>query len=252
MNSRPLFVIAAAALVASGCANDAPLYVTGFFPLDPDGLSECKVTPGEARQYAGTLDVAGLTRYLLTVDLTSVLDKIKNTTSEDVLLRTGEERNTVYLDTIHLSYTSAGNTSFPAITFPTEEIPISIAQAPGSTQHIGMDLIGPRGYETLVNTLANPVLDSGFVSDGGFHFSDSIDIRVKFEFTGQINSGGRVKSSAATFPITVFSSGKTCPAGSFFCATGPCKGVGGQDGAPLICATLVTDGGRPECPVLTK
>jgi hypothetical protein len=207
-------LIAATALVASGCVADSPLYVTGIFPFD----TECKIEPGETRQYSGSLDLSGSGGYLLIADLQSDLDPTLDTKGDLQTLVTGVQRNTVILDQISLTYTSVPS----SLVLESENVPITIVAAPGSVQHVGMDLFGPKAYEKLLTSLPNA--------------GDRADIRIGFTFRGNLNSGGRISSTPITFPITVYRSGATCPAGEQFVRTGVCGRIGGQDNARLCCS----------------
>ncbi len=215
-------LIAATAVVVAGCVNDSPLFVVGMFPIDPKGTGACELTPGDVSQYAGSLDLSGAASYQLIASLKSELDANLDTKADNVTLITGKQRNTVILDQINFTYVATATATVPVFTLEPETLPITVPVAPGSTQNIRMNLLGPKAFEALNKAVVNP--------------GDLANIRVKFEFTGQLNSGGKIKSTAITFPITVFRSGTTCPAGQFFCPTGACGNIGGQDGARLLCS----------------
>ena len=232
MNQR-LLTLAATALLACGCVNDSPLYVTGLFSLDPDRTGACTATPGTVSQYAGGLDLSGSPNYQLIAVLQSQLEDVSTVAAGGTLI-TGQQRNTVILDTINFTYTSAPTTTVASVTYEAESLPITIVVAPGSTQNIRLNsLLGPKAFEKLNTAVVNA--------------GDTSDLRVKFDFSGNINSGGRIRSTPITYPITVYRSGTTCASGSF-CKTGPCGTIGGQDGNPLVCPTPSTDGGMPACP----
>ena len=48
-------LIAATALVSSGCVSDSPLYVTGIFPMD----EKCTSIPAASLLGSGSLDLSG-------------------------------------------------------------------------------------------------------------------------------------------------------------------------------------------------
>jgi len=218
-----LLLLAATAILAAGCVNDSPLYVTGIFPMDED----CKLTPGTTRQFRGSLDLSGSPSYLLLIDLISELDGQLDTKADDQTLVTGKQRNTVVLDQISLTYVTVPS----SIVLEPELVPTAIVALPGDTQHIGMNMFGPLAIEKLGLALPNA--------------GDRAEVRVKVEFRGKINSGGRIASTPITYPITVYRSGTTCAAGEFFCPTGLCGNIGGQDGSPLVCSAAMACLAKP-------
>ncbi len=234
--NRHLFFIAAA--LVAGCVSDSPLYVTGFSSLDPKNTGECDLDGDDkVTLAAGTLDLSGTSTYELVVKLKSDFEAV-NTPADDRILIKGEQRNTVVLDQILFSYIAAATATIPVFTLEAETVPISIVIKPGEVVNVRMNLLGPKALETLGKTVVNA--------------GENTDIRVTFEFSGQINSGGKIKSNLITFPIKVFRSGRTCAPGTFLCATGPCKSVGGQDGSPIVCSSPSSDGGTSTCPEVVK
>ena len=222
MNNRTL-IISALALVASGCVADSPLFVTGFFPIDPKGEGACELSPGDVSQYNGSLDLSGSPFYQLITQLRSELDSTLDTKSDTTILVTGKHRNTVILDTISFTYTSVPTATVPTVTYEPETVPITVVIEPGELKNVRMGMLGTKALEAIGKVVTSS--------------AETSIIRVKFEFQGQIISGGRIKSTPITFPITVFRSGTTCPMG--FCGTGACGNVGGQDGSPIVCASAM-------------
>jgi hypothetical protein len=228
-----VLTLASAVLVVSGCVNDSPLYVTGFFSVDPDRSGSCQLTAGTVYQYAGSLDLSGSQNYELIATVKSELDSNLDTKADNVTLVTGMQRNTVIFDQINFTYTSAPTATIPSVTYEAESVPITIIVAPGSTQNIRLSLLGPKAFEALSKAVANA--------------GESSNLRVRLEFAGQILSGGRIKTTPVTYPINVYRSGFVCGGGTSLCPTGGCGNVGGQDGSPLVCSTPSTDGGMPTC-----
>ncbi len=248
MKRLPLFV-SAMVLAMAGCANDSPLFVTNFYPLDPDGTGECIIKAGDISQYSGGVDISAGANFQLVTALRSTMEKSNNTTVNSVPLSNGIERNTIYVDTISLTYTAPATEFYRSMEVTSERVPVAIPIEPGNDSFINMAFFGPAGYTALNNVLDNPITDGGYVSDGGFKFFPSVGVKVKVEFFGDILSGGRIRSVPVTFPIDVYKSGFKCPAGQFPCPTSICGSVGGQDGRPIICSSPDPDGGMPVCPV---
>ena len=228
-----LLTLAAAALVFSGCANDSPLYVTGFYSADPLNTGDCQLTAGAVQQGAGSLDLSGSSDYQLVVALRSELDATLDTKADTVKLVTGMQRNTVIIDTVNFVYTSAPTSTVASVTYEAESVPVAFVLAPGSPATFRMGIIGPKAFEALSKAVANA--------------GETSELRVRIQFAGSILSGGRIASSPISFPITVFRSGFSCSAGTFLCRTGACGNVGGQDGSPLVCSTASPDGGVSTC-----
>ena len=235
MNQRLLLTAATAVLVASGCVNDSPLYVTGFSPLDPNGTGGCQLSSGMVSQFAGTLDLSGGAPYQLVASMRNEMDSEADTvTDEGVALIKGKQRNSVILDQINFTYTSTATATVPVITFEAETVPITIVIEPNGVQNIQLGLLGPKAYEMLGKSIKNA--------------GESSDVRVKFNLSGNINSGGQIKSSPISFPIKVYRSGFTCSTGNFICGTGACGAPGGQDGSKIVCSDSNPDGGVSLCP----
>ncbi len=248
MKRLPLFV-SAVVMGMAGCVNDSPLFVTNFYPLDPDGTGECQIKVGEVSQYNGSVNIAAGANFYLVTALKSTMESSNNTVVDSVPLANGIERNTILVDTLSLTYTAPATEFYRAMEVTSERVPVSIPIKPGADSLISMAFFGPAGYTALNNVLSNPITDGGFVDDGGFRFFPSFGVKVKVEFSGDIISGGRVRSVPVTFPIDVYNTRFKCPAGQFPCPTSICGNVGGQDGRPIICSSPDPDGGMPVCPV---
>lgn len=217
-------ILASVAMVAAGCVNDSPLYVTGFASADPTNTGACTLEPGSVSQVSGSLDLSGTANYVLIASLKSELSETLDTKADTVTLVTGQQRNTVILDTVAFTYTSLPTATIPSVTYQAESAPIAIVVRPGGTSNIRMGLLGPIALEAIAKAIPAGSTDTTIV-------------RSSIVFQGSINSGGRIKSTPISFPITVFRSGKACPTGEFFCPTGACGNIGGQDGSPLVCSS---------------
>ncbi len=216
-------LIAATALVVSGCVSDSPVYVTGIYSLDPAGKGDCKLEGGGGiQQAAGSLDLTGGTGYRLVIKVTNDLDATLDTKADNSTLVTGKHRNTVIFDQISLTYTTVPS----SVVLDPEILPITAISPPGGDTVIPIGLFGPKAYEKLALSAPNA--------------GDRIDVRVKFEFRGSIISGGRLTSTPISFPVSIYRSGLTCPAGQTFGRTGACGQAGGQDNARLCCSGDMT------------
>lgn len=211
-----LLLLAATALIASGCVSDSPLFITGVFPMDP----KCSGVPENDKTLlgSGNLDLSGGGSYLLIVKLKNDLDGTLDTKADSMTLVSGKHRNTVNIDSMSITYTTA-----PAsIVLDPETVPITLVIAPADFVNVGVNLFGPNASKKIATSLpAN---------------GDRLDLRAKIEFRGNIVSGGRLASTPISFPVSIYRSGFTCPAGEQFVRTSTCGRIGGQDSARLCCS----------------
>ncbi len=212
-------LIITALFVLAGCVNDSPLYNTGFFSLPQESCTEFKFA--EVQQFGGSLNLATVGAYQIGLKMQSEMDPDLDTTADDVTLVRAVQRNQINIDQINLTYTTVPSSI--ALEAESEALWFTVGPQAEAQVRLG-SLVGEKAIEKLNTALPNP--------------GDRADVRVKMTFSGNLNSGGRVVSAPAVFPITVFRGGglPTCPMGQIIARNGPCGAVGGQDGYPVCCA----------------
>lgn len=218
---KRLFLTAALALGAAGCANDLrPIQVRNAAPLD----ESC--TTKDVSIYAGSLDIAlaelGVPvenlRYILSFNVASQLEPESTEVSSNPV--SDPTRNNFNVEEIELNYTSQ-----PAHTFATESVPaFFVIPAGAQDSQLNISLVSPKALQA-----AKDLVDST---------GASVTLIATFKLKGHLVSGQSAESNPVSFPITIFNSKfPGCPSGQTLTASGPCGGPGGQDGAPLSCET---------------
>lgn len=218
---KQLFLIAALALGAAGCADDLrPIQLRNPSTLDKD----CVVSNDKVSLYAGSLDVALADlgyplenlRYVLSFNVASLLETPGTTVNGTAVA--DPTRNNFVAEEIELSYTSQ-----PAHAFAAETVPAYfVIPAASEDSQMTINLVTPRALQAakdLVDATGAPVT-----------------LIASFKLKGKLVSGQSAESNSVSFPITIYKSQFAgCPAGTTLAANGPCGGPGGQDGAPLTC-----------------
>lgn len=222
---KQLFLVAAMAMGAAGCASDLrPIQVGNALPLD----GECK-SDGDVYQYAGSLDVSWMGKSgVLASDLHFYLNFNVASTLEGTEVDVGDSpvgdpsRNSFIVEQIELSYTST-----PAGTYTAESVPAFFVVPAGSQESkMVIDLVTPKALETAAALIGSP--------------DQAVTLNVRFRLKGKMATGATAESNEVSFPITItkrYPDFQGCdPAlGLIPLRTGPCGGLGGQDGAPIGC-----------------
>jgi hypothetical protein len=230
MNRLSLLVVAG--LVASGCVptdSDSPIRVLGaqLVPSTNEGGCEFADT-GDPLLTRGSMDVSARTSFFIQFNVESNLQATETQVGGDTIA--GPERNDFIAEQQELNYTLSGT----SVSFEQETVQIYSVIRPGDTARTIVDLIGPKAYATL---LAN--VPAGTAAE----------LVVTMQLVGRLASGPVIRSTEATFPITVFNSGFTgCPAGTGLDPTGPCSSGGGQNGVPPQCCPVDATTGALTCP----
>lgn len=231
MNKKLIIVAAAAgALIASACVGnggDAPVKILGTFAANP----ECTVNTA-VQQGGASFDLAGVRQLganaasfadvLVTVQLRSEFST--QTTSAGGQTLSNASRNGAYIDQVELSYTST-----PAISFETETSPMAGFIEAGGTLNAVTDLLGTKAAQKLLDT----------VSAGAEVHEVITTLRFRGYTAG--SSGATFTTNDIEFPIRVFDTGVTCPAGP--ASDGPCGSISGQGGA--VTCNAAGDAGTP-------
>lgn len=214
---KQLFLVAALAMGAAGCADDLrPIQILGAQPLD-EGCA-----PQDVGLYAGSLDLAALDNgetpatfgYLINFTAASQLQ------AEDVEVGgspvSNSARNNFIMEEIEYTFEST-----PARAIPAERIPAYGIIPVGGEASINILLTPPRALQAmkeLVDSTGTPAT-----------------LLTKFRIKGKLASGTETESNEASFPITVFNSGIVCADPTPLLArTGPCGGPSGVD-KPITC-----------------
>ena len=227
--SKALVVFCGLLLAGVGCAppnSDSPIRLLGARPLHSGtaaaaGAATCEAD-AKLEQLEGRLDISASQQYLIAFGQQSDLQKLSTTVQGEVLA--GPNRNDFIADQMIFQYSSV-----PARPFEAETKPIYAVIAAGSNGSdgwISLDLLAPKAAALLASSLSR---------------GDSLQLNATFQLSGALVSGQKLKSNTITFPIAVFNSGFTgCPAGDIPAPTGPCGGIGGQDGSPVGCCSNPT------------
>jgi hypothetical protein len=209
-------LLAISAMTSVGCTyEDTPIRLLNARPVSGEP-SAC--SPGDIAQYTGSLDASGQGSYLIAFNTESNIQSLSTSTGGVSIA--GPDRNDFLAKEMLLTYTSN-----PALPFEQEIVPVWFvirAGASGDGSWIIVDLLGPKAAETLAGGVG----------------AEPVQLTVSFQLAGELYSGQKVRSSTASFPITVTNSGFAgCAAGDRIAPTGPCGSGGGQDGARIGCCS---------------
>ncbi len=211
---KQLFLVAALAMGATGCANDLrPIQIREAQPLN----SECQ--PEEKALYAGSLDIAALNNgatpatfgHIMSFTVASQLEVNPVTVGGATVA--DEARNNFILEEIEYNFESQ-----PATTIPPERVPAYTVIPVGSQDsRINILLTPPNALQAmkaLVDATGKPAT-----------------LITRFRLKGKLASGTATESDEVSFPITIFNSGTTCTAPETLSFTGPCGGATGVNGS---------------------
>lgn len=224
-------VIVAALITAAGCAptdSDPPIRLLGAQLVPSTTGGGCEFADeSDPLLTRGSMDISARSSFFIQFSVESNLQPVETQVGGDVIA--GSERNDFIVKQQILNYTLSGTSA----AFEQETLAIYSVIRPGATNRTIVDLIGPRAYATL---LANVPAGS------------AAELIVNFQLAGNLASGPAVRSTIASFPITVFNSGFAgCPSGTGLNPGGPCSSGGGQNGVPLCCPADATTG-EVTCP----
>jgi hypothetical protein len=221
---KQLFLMAAIAVGAAGCADELrPIQIGNPLPLS----KECE-PEGNVSRYAGDLDVTWLDHGFTPSDLSYVLGFTiaSNLEGGDVEVGdnpvAGASRNNFIVEQIEFRYDSV-----PTATYGAEKVPAFFVIAPGvEDAKMIINLVTPKALEK-----AAALVDS----TGG-----AVTLNAHFRLKGKLASGTVAESNEVSFPITIskrYASFEGCNSelGEVPQFSGPCQGLGGQDGAPVAC-----------------
>ncbi|XXF76624.1 hypothetical protein P2318_26730 [Myxococcaceae bacterium GXIMD 01537] len=216
---KQLFIVAAMALGAAACTDNLrPIQLREAKPLDADCAEE------DIGQYAGTLDLAPLNNgvplsimsYLKSYTIASTMEEVDLSVSEAPLANTG--RNNFIGEDIVYTFESQ-----PPAKFASEIRPVYfVVPAASEDSRININLITPKALETLQALVKEQPA-------GG-----SVQLITRFRIRGHLASGVSTETDEATYPITVYNSGLSCPSGQSIAFTGACGGPSGAD-SPASC-----------------
>ncbi|NOK02020.1 MULTISPECIES: hypothetical protein [Myxococcus] len=202
------------ALAMSGCVDNPP-DIQIFNAFIPDVSCAANVTGPSSG--GGSLDISTSPRYLTALTVRSGVSSTEVIVEEGPITGGGDAA-AVYVTHVELTYETLGTgpTLDPDI-YPSH---FAIPSTSSTNSVLVIDLLGANARQALLNQLA---VGSGV----------SLNVRVKL--TGKTVTGSKAESNEIAYPVNVFSSGFTCPAGTQLKATGPCGLPGGQDGFPPEC-----------------
>ncbi len=214
---KQLFLVAAVAMGAAGCADDLrPIQILGAQPLDESCAAQ------DVGRYTGSLDLAALDNgetpatfgYLMNFTVASQFEEQNIAVGGTPVANS--TRNNFIMQEIEYTFEST-----PARAIPAERIPAYGIVPVGGEASINILLTPPRALQAmkdLVDSTGTPAT-----------------LLTKFRLKGKLASGTETESNEATFPITVFNSGTVCTAPAVVERTGPCGGPSGVD-RPITCA----------------
>lgn len=210
---KQLFLVAALAVGAAGCADDLrPIQLRDAKPLDV----EC--SEADVGLYAGSLDLAALDNGAPPQSISFLMSFTVASQMEAVGVQVGNgsvadaARNNFIVEEIEYSFTST-----PPRAFAAERVPaFAVIPAATSSSRMNINLIPPRALETVM----------ALVDETGAPVTLLSTIRLK----GRLASGVQTESDTATFPITVYNSGIDCAAlGGALQFTGACGNASGYN-----------------------
>lgn len=210
---KQLFLVAALAVGAAGCADDLrPIQLRDAKPLDADCAEE------DVGLYAGSLDLAALDngappqsiRFLMSFTVASQMEAVEVEVGDGTLVEA--ERNNFIVEEIEYSFAST-----PPRAFAAERVPaFAVIPADSDSSRMNINLVPPRALETV----------RALVDETGAPVTLLSTIRLK----GRLATGVKTESDKATFPITVYNSGVNCASlGGALQFTGACGGASGYN-----------------------
>ncbi len=216
---KQLFLVAALAMGATGCANDLrPIQIREAQPLN----NECQ--PEDKALYAGSLDIAALNNGVTSATFGHVMSFTVASQLEQSPVTVGgstvadEARNNFILEEIEYTFESQ-----PATTLSPVRLPAYTVIPVGS-------------QDSRINILLTPpaVLDAmkALVDATG----KPATLITRFRLKGKLASGTATESDEVSFPITIYDSKKECVAPAVIEYTGPCGLASGVNG-PVTCTT---------------
>ncbi|AEI69144.1 hypothetical protein [Corallococcus macrosporus] len=207
------------ALMMSGCVDNPPALQV-FNAYIPD--ESCAVNQSGAASGGGNLDLSTSQRYLAGFAVRSGFTLSEVEVNGSPVSGEGDA-TAVYVTHIELTYENQGEgPSLESEVYPTH---FAVPSSATSNSLLVIDLLGASATQALV-TQVGP----GSVA--------SYNIRIRL--IGKTVTGSEVESNEIAYPVTVYNSGFSCPAGYMLEFNGPCGGPGGQDGYPPTCEEIPT------------
>lgn len=212
---KQLLMLPLIAVAATGCVqSDSPIVILNRQVMD----DTCSVVEGVYRP-SGSLNLSVEMGYYAYFEVESNLQALSTDVDGEVVA--GPDQNDFITERIDITYTSPSGATVPAaVTVPYYAAIRAGAEATDNS--IVVDLL-PQ---------ASRVALAGVGTQGA-------TIIAEFQLHGSLRSGRPISSNVVGYPIQVYEATvPTCPSG--YEATGECGAMGGQDGAPVLCASATT------------
>ncbi|NOJ78623.1 hypothetical protein HNV28_09735 [Myxococcus xanthus] len=204
------------ALAMTGCVDSAP-DIQLFNAFIPD--ASCAVNQSGVASPGGSLDLATSGRYLAAFQVRNSLSTQEVVVGEAPVTGGGDE-SSIYVNNVELNYETQGT----GPTLRSDVYPYYFNLPANATQSSSavLDLLGANASADL----------AAYFGGGG---TAPVSVVVRLKLIGKTVNGKSTESNEATYPVTFYNSGFTCPAGTQLEPTGPCGLPGGQDGFPPEC-----------------
>lgn len=204
------------ALVMTGCVDNPPdiQLFNAFIPNEA-----CAVNQSGLASPGGSLDLATSGRYLAAFQVRNSLSS-QEVVVGDAPVTGGGDESSIYVSNVELNYETQGT----GPTLRSDVYPYYFNLPANATQSSNavLDLLGANASADL----------AAFYGGGG---TAPVSVVVRLKLIGKTINGKSTESNEATYPVTFYNSGFTCPVGTWLEATGPCGLTGGQDGFPPEC-----------------
>lgn len=208
---KQLLMLPLIAVAATGCVeSDSPIVILNRLVMS----DTCTVVENVYRP-SGSLNLSAGMGYPAFFDIESNMQGLSTDVDGEVVA--GPDQNDFISERIDITYSSPSGAAVPAaVTVP--YYAAIRAGAPSGDNSIVVDLLPQAARVAL----------AGVGAQGA-------TILAEFQMHGRLRSGRAISSNTVSYPIQVYEAPvPTCPFG--YLGTGECGSMGGQDGAPIVCA----------------
>lgn len=205
------------ALVMTGCV-DSPPDIQLFNAFIPDAT--CAINASGLASPGGSLDLATSDRYLAAFQVRNSLSAQEVVVGNAPVTGGGDE-SSIYVNNVELTYDTQG--TGPTLRSDVYPYYFNLPANAAQSSSVVLDLLGANARADL----------AAYYGGGG---TAPVEVVVRLKLIGKTVNGKSTESNEATYPVIFYSSGFTCPVGTWLEATGPCGLTGGQNGFPPECS----------------